>query len=230
MTTQGNFAPSDVLERAQGRTTFATATTSWLARAAIAGPVLFTVAWTVLGLLRPGYSFISQPISGLGVGPNAALMNGAFELMGLLIIIGVFGIFQSIREMGPVARWTSTALMGLSGVGSIGCGIFTYKAAAFPHFISFLLACMVPVFAFLVTGLLLRRIPRWRRFSGWLLLAAPLSFELLYVCGATFSIESVEAGVGVAGLTERLAVIELHAWYVALAWLTTKRNSSALAR
>src|SRR5262245_35673132 len=57
-----------------------------LALGAAVGPVLFTLAWIVLGLLQPttvtpygvagGVSgAISQPISGLGVGPHAAPFN-----------------------------------------------------------------------------------------------------------------------------------------------------------
>jgi hypothetical protein len=49
-----------------------------LALGAVAGPVLFTLAWLILGVLSPGYtvagtwispySAITQPISGLGLG------------------------------------------------------------------------------------------------------------------------------------------------------------------
>ena len=57
--------------------------TRWLALGAIVGPVLFTLAWVVLGFLSPGYtawgiriapySPISQPISGLGLGPLSSI-------------------------------------------------------------------------------------------------------------------------------------------------------------
>src|SRR5438105_328413 len=60
----------------------------WLALGAIVGPVLFTVAWLVLGFLSPGYaawgtwigpySPIHQGISGLGLGVTAPYMNTAF--------------------------------------------------------------------------------------------------------------------------------------------------------
>lgn len=69
-------------------------TIRWLALGAIAGPVLFTLAWVILGVLSPGYtawgtriapySSLSQPISGLGLGPTAPFMNAAFVLRGLL--------------------------------------------------------------------------------------------------------------------------------------------------
>src|SRR6266511_1955480 len=66
----------------------------WLAWGAVAGPVLFTLAWLVLGFLSPGYTIwgtriapyspISQPISGLGMGATAPYMNAAFILARLL--------------------------------------------------------------------------------------------------------------------------------------------------
>src|SRR6266702_4872373 len=101
--------------------------TRWLALGAIAGPVLFTLAWVVLGFLSPGYtawgtriapySPISQGISGLGLGITAPFMNTAFVFSGLLILAGVVGIVEGIREMGVLARWSCTVLLALSPLG-----------------------------------------------------------------------------------------------------------------
>src|SRR6266508_2188525 len=98
-------------------------TARWLALGAVAGPVLFTLAWFILGFLSPGYSLfgiqiapyspISQPISGLGLGPTGPFMNAAFVLSGLLLLAGVIGIFQGIGEIGAVSRWGCTALLAL---------------------------------------------------------------------------------------------------------------------
>src|SRR5216683_3384927 len=84
--------------------------------AAVAGPALMTLAWSVLGFLSPGYSLwgtriapysaISQPLSGLGLGPTGPFMNAAFIVSGLLIIAGAFGVFQLIPEMSGRLRWT----------------------------------------------------------------------------------------------------------------------------
>src|SRR5436305_13481194 len=95
--------------------------TRWLALGAVAGPVLFTLAWFILGFLSPGYtawgtriapySPISQGISGLGLGITAPFMNTAFVFSGLLILASVVGIFQGIREMGALARWSCKVLV-----------------------------------------------------------------------------------------------------------------------
>jgi hypothetical protein len=163
-------------------------TTRWLALGAVAGPVLFTLAWLVLGFLSPGftifrtlitpYSPISAGISGLGLGLTAPFMNAAFVLGGL----------------------------------------FTLESF-FPHLIGFLLGAATPVLSFLVTGFLLRRIPRWHRFGSWLLLGSPLTLALLILYFLTFSPTAAGARSGVAGLTERILVSEVFGWFVALGWL-----------
>src|SRR5438067_12324216 len=143
----------------------------WLALGAAAGPVLFTLAWVVLGFLSPGYtawgtriapySPISQGISGLGLGITAPFMNTAFVLSGLLILVGVVGIFQGIREMGTLARWSCTVLLALSPLGMVVDGFFTLESIL-PHTAGFLLGCATPVLSFVVIGLLLRRVKSFR--------------------------------------------------------------------
>jgi hypothetical protein len=204
-----------------------------MAIGAVAGPVLFTLAWSVLGFLSPGftlfgtqiapYSPVSAGISGLGLGPTAPFMNAAFVLNGLLLAVGVVGTFRSIREMSSVARWTCTVLLGLAALGSIMDGIFTLESF-FPHFMGFALAIGAPVLSFLVTGVLLRRIPRWRRFANRLLLGSPLTLALLILYFATFSPTAAGAETGVAGLTERILVTEVLAWFVAMGWLAFRRQ------
>src|SRR6266567_8537643 len=98
----------------------------WLAFGAVAGPILFTAAWLVLGFLSPGftifgtqiapYSPISAGISGLGLGPTAPFMNAAFVFSGLLLLVGVMAAIQRVPEMGTAARWSCRVLLGLSAL------------------------------------------------------------------------------------------------------------------
>ncbi|TMC56067.1 MAG: DUF998 domain-containing protein, partial [Chloroflexota bacterium] len=207
--------------------------TRWLALGAVAGPVLFTLAWFILGFLSPGYtawgtriapySPISQGISGLGLGITAPFMNTAFVFSGLLILAGVVSIFQGIREMGALARWSCTVLLALSPLGMAVDGIFTLESFL-PHMVGFLLAAASPVLSFVVVGLLLRRIPRWRWLGSWLLLASPLTLVLLVLYFLTFSPTVAGTQTGVAGLTERILVVEVLAWFVAMGWLAFRRR------
>ena len=205
----------------------------WLALGAVAGPVLFTLAWFILGFLSPGYtawgtrispySPISQGISGLGLGITAPFMNTAFVLSGLLILAGVVGIFQGIREMGARARGICTILLALSPLGMMVDGIFTLESFM-PHMMGFLLGIVSLVVSFLVIGLLLRRVSSFRRFGTWLLLGSPLTLALLILYFITFSPTVAGTQTGIAGLTERILVIEAHAWLVAMGWLAFRRS------
>lgn len=205
----------------------------WLALGAVAGPVLFTLAWFILGFLSPGYtawgtrispySPIRQGISGLGLGITAPFMNTAFVLSGLLILAGVVGIFQGIREMGARARGICTILLALSPLGMMVDGIFTLESFM-PHMMGFLLGIGSLVVSFLVIGPLLRRVSSFRRFGTWLLLGSPLTLALLILYFITFSPTVAGTQTGIAGLTERILVIEAHAWLVAMGWLAFRRS------
>jgi hypothetical membrane protein len=141
--------------------------TRWLALGAVAGPVLFTLAWFVLGFLSPGftnfgtviepYSPVSQPISGLGLGSTAPFMNTAFVLSGILLMAGVIGVFQTMTASGlPAARWACAALLALSPLGLEIAGIFEGEDPL-PHLIGFLLTTGTPVLSFLAAGFLSAR-------------------------------------------------------------------------
>jgi hypothetical protein len=205
-----------------------------LALGAVAGPALFTLAWLVLGFLSPGstlfgtliapYSPISQPISGLGLGPTGAWMNTAFVLGGLVLLAGVAGIFQTLRPSGRrAAGRVCAALLALSPLGLVVAGTFTLEAVM-PHLLGFLLATGTPVASFLITGLFLRGIPGWRRFGTWLLLGSPLTLVLLVGFFLTFDPAAAGANVGIAGLVQRMLAVEVHAWFVAMGWLAYRRS------
>ncbi|MFG2056820.1 DUF998 domain-containing protein [Micromonospora sp. NPDC048930] len=211
----------------------ASRTTRPLALGAVAGPVLFTLAWLVLGLLSPGYTFfghrftdyspISQPISGLGMGVTAPYMNTAFVVTGLVLVAGVVGVFRTMPPTRPALRRWSIALLACTGLGQVVCGIFNLEAAM-PHSLGFALAAGTPIAAFVVAGCYLRGVPGWRRFGTRLLLGSPLTLVLLVAFFATFQPTADGAEHGIAGLVQRLLVLEVHAWFVALGWLAYRRQ------
>jgi hypothetical protein len=210
-----------------------------LALGAVAGPILLTLGWFVLGLISPGYtmwgtriapySAVSQPLSGLGLGPTGPFMNAVFILSGLLMVAGAVGVFRSIPELGPAARRLGTALLALPGLGAVIDGVFTLEHF-FLHFIGFGLALTTMV-GFPVIGYLLRRVPSWRGFGSWLIAAGPVTLALTVLYFATFTptIDGIQHGV--AGLTERILVLEIQAWFVAIGWLAfnKSRGNSAVA-
>lgn len=199
----------------------------WFALSVVIGEILFTLAWLLLGFISPGftifgteikpYSVIATPISGLGLGVTAPFMNASFIVSGMLILVGVVGVFQSIPTVSNIGRWICIAIFGLSAVGMAMDGIFTLESFL-PHMLGFLLAIGSLVIGFLVAGALLRRIPSWRRFANGLLLASPVTLMLLIISLATFQQEQVVAGLGIAGLTERILCLYVGAWLAALGW------------
>ncbi len=207
--------------------------TRWLALGAVAGPLLFTLAWFCLGFLSPGYTLfgtviapyspISQPVSGLGLGRTAPVMNAAFVLSGLLLLVGVVGVFRGIETMGTVQRWSCALLLALSPLGAVIDGMFTLESPIL-HLVGFLLATATPILSFPVAGVFLGSLPRWRRFGSWLLLGSPLTLTLLILFFLTFSPTAAGAEAGVAGLTQRMLVLEVQAWFVAMGWLAFRRS------
>lgn len=203
----------------------------WLAAGAITGPLLFTLAWVILGQVSPGftingalvapYSPIAQPISGLGLGPTAPYMNGAFVIGGLLIVAGAVGIAQRLPKLNARQRWSSALLLAPTGVGMVLSGLFTLEAFL-PHTLGALLALGTPVLSFVVVGRLLRRIERWRRFGTWLLMGSPLTLLLLVLSFATLNPVAAGQGLGIAGLTQRVVVLEVMGWFAALGWLALR--------
>jgi hypothetical protein len=80
------------------------------------------------------------------------------------------------------------------------------------------------VVGFLVAGRLFRRIASWRRLGTWLFLASPLTLVLLIWFFATFDQDAIMAGVGIAGLIERVLCVNLAAWFVAIGWKAFRQS------
>jgi hypothetical protein len=136
-------------------------------------------------------------------------------------LAGVVGVFRSIPELAAGARWSGTILLGLTGVGMVLEGLFTLESFML-HTAGFVLGTASLVVGFLLTVLQLRHIPHWRRFGTWLLLASLL--VLLVLSLTTFNQEAVVAGRGVAGLVQRILLVELMAWFVIMGWLASRRS------
>lgn len=206
-----------------------------LALGALVGPVLFNLSWLVLGSISTGYTLfghtftsyspISQSISGLGIGDTAVYMNTAFVLTGLILIVGVVGVFRVVDGTDrPGQRRAAMVLLAITGVGQIVCGVFTLEAMM-AHLLGFLLALGTPIVSFVVAGRFLRGVPGWRRFGTWLMaVGSPLALILLVAYFVTFQPTADGAEHGIAGLVQRIGVLQVHAWFVAMGWLAYRRR------
>ena len=204
-----------------------TAAWAWrLALGAVAGPVLFTIVWVVLGFVSDGYQLwdqritgyspISQPVSGLGMGATAPYMNGAFIVNGLLGIAGAIGIASAIPGLDATRRRAVAALLGLHGVGSIVDGLFDLEAIML-HLAGFVLA-LSPIVTFPIVARWLRGDAAWERLGSALRIASPLTLVLALWYFATFDPVAAGTGAGIAGLIQRILIGQLQCWFVALGW------------
>ena len=80
-------------------------TMSWPALAGIIGPIAFVITFTILGLVRDGYSPKAEQISDLGAtGTDLAILQDInFIIAGLLILVLAVGMFR-LSEFGKGAR------------------------------------------------------------------------------------------------------------------------------
>jgi hypothetical protein len=207
-----------------------------LALGAVVGPLLFTLAWIGFGVLQPptltpfgvlgGLSgAVSNPISGLGVGQFAAPFNTAFIVCGLLQAIACVAALECLASGSRrLPRTLCEGLLAISPLGLAMAGLFTLASALVLHIVAGALVFVTPVVSFLATGLLLRRIPAHRRIGSGLLLASPLTLLLFIMYSMSFDQATVAAGLGIAGATERILILEVQAWYVVLGWIAFRQR------
>ena len=203
-----------------------------LTKLLIAGTVAFTLTWVLLGFISDGYSFfdivvegyspISQPISGLGLGKTGPAMNIAFVLYGLTALAGAVGISRNLGKIDPRAGRAALVTFGLHGLGAMLVGIFTLEQIDM-HSFGFLLT-LAPILGFTMIGRRLLQQPEWRRHGRSLIrIATPVGLLLVVVFFATFDPEAAGAGEGFAGLSQRALILHLQAWIVTIGWIAMRR-------
>ncbi|KRB36424.1 DUF998 domain-containing protein [Microbacterium sp. Root180] len=178
-----------------------------------AGAILFTLAWLVLGVISPGYelfgnvispySWISQPVSGLGLGVTGPWMNAAFIVGGILVLTGTLSTARRWTRYGGLAT-TAFVLISLTGVGMIVCGVFTLESMML-HLLGFLLAVPVPAIGFLFAGAALRRVSPRLATVGFV--GGALTLVLFVVFQLTFDATGAGGNDGVAGLVQRALIL-----------------------
>jgi len=198
--------------------------TPWLALCGVVGPLVFVVAFTVAGFTRPGYSQIHQAISDLGVGPKAWLLNVPLVALGPLLAAFAVGFFQILGPaLGDPWRWICAVLVLLPGLGYALAGIFT-EATGVLHWVGAnVLITIGSLAGFSVTGLRLRRLPEWRAWGTYSIIA---SVATLILIAAEFALWPT----GMGGLLERLLFVELLAWYVVIGGWLFREGTAAMSR
>jgi hypothetical membrane protein len=194
----------------------------WLALGGVLGPVLFVLTFTIAGLLRPGYSPVTQAISDLGVGDNGWILNGSLLILGLLLVGFAISFYRIVRsETSAAFRLVCALLIAIVGVGYVVAGIFP-ETTPIHWLVGATCVYVGAVLAFLLTGLLLRGAPAWRGWAVYSLIASLATVVLVAITFYTFS-PSTPPSARLGGLMERVLFIEILAWYVAFGWRLFRR-------
>jgi hypothetical protein len=198
--------------------------TGWLA---VLGSVAFTVTWFVLGFVSDGYQMwdivvdsyspIAQPISGLGLGSTAPVMNTAFIACGILISIGTWAAMSRWPGADRSSVKWARVLVSACGVGMATCGIFNLESILV-HTLGFVIATALPGAGFIVAARALRT-TAYHRQAVWLWIAGPVSFAGLVAFMATFNATDAGDNVGVAGLIQRVLVTVVLIPITAIGWI-----------
>ncbi|GAA1915782.1 hypothetical protein GCM10009775_05340 [Microbacterium aoyamense] len=177
----------------------------------------------MLGAVSPGYelfghtiapySWISQPVSGLGLGVTGPTMNAAFIVGGLLVLVGTLATARAWWRRGGLGR-TAVVLMVLSGVGMIVCGAFTLESMML-HLSGFLLAVPLPAVGFVLAGLAVRLESPTLGLIG--IGGGAASLVLFAIFMGIFDATGAGGNVGVAGLVQRALILVTLATLSALA-------------
>jgi hypothetical membrane protein len=184
-----------------------------MAAAGIAGLVLYTVTWLVLGFLDPAYSHTRDPISNLSAigAPYALFMTSVIFVFALLIILLAYGFHRGL----PPGFWAGPAVLAIAGIGYAGIALAPLNLANpgdsnVPHTIS----ASVTVFALMLAPVLLfrrlRRDPAWRNLGGY-------SIATTVVAIAFAVMASLPAFAGLEGLMQRLVTAVVLAWMFVIA-------------
>lgn len=185
---------------------------------AIVGSVLFVVAFTVAGFLRPGYSPLDQAISDLGIGPMSWLLNVPLVLLGFLLVVMAIGFAQAMQAiMSTGWRWACGVLLASTGMGCATAGLFP-ETNPIHWMVGLPLFAIGSVFGVLLTGIQFRHDPRWRSYGIYSLLTSVTALILIVLMNLTLNPTSQLAVLHVGGLTERVAFIDVLAWYVVIGW------------
>ncbi|MCL2671717.1 MAG: DUF998 domain-containing protein [Clostridiales bacterium] len=190
---------------------------------ALLGTILFTLSFTVHGLLRAGYDPWRNYVSELSLGSTGWIQIVSFLLMGLCLGVFAYGVSKAfpsgrVSRAGPALLLTIAACYFVSGI------FVTDPAAMFNQqtvhgilhgIFGALVFALSPVCCF-VFWLRFRTDPRWKPLKTWTLAAAVLQVIVVVLMKIAQPLDS--ALHSYAGLIQRCALLTFYAWLVAFAY------------
>jgi hypothetical membrane protein len=171
------------------------------------------VVITLDGVLRPGYSAISNAISDMGERPNGWVLNKDLIVTGLLIMLFAIGMHGAMANaLGQTSVNVMTSLFWLAGAGITTDGVFTEYKALQLHILGFYSAFSALTLAFFLVGVRLVRLRdhlRWRYYGWYSLLTGfvILLLVIVYIALPTYASD-------IQGLIERMLVGAAFGWQI----------------
>ena len=179
----------------------------------LAGAAVYLVSEAIAAASVPGYSYVADFISDLGV---AAVMNiGAFMLHGSLFLLGAIVIWRGYPTLGWVG-WSFVLAAVANAIGNVLVGTFSSGAAETPgdvhwHAIGAGMAIIGGNTAVIIAGIGSRRIgaPRSYRRASVAIGAVGIA------CLLTLIIDGANGSRGLpVGVVERGAVYTIVVWEI----------------
>lgn len=130
-----------------------------LAAVGTVGIVVSVVVAVLLGVIRPGYSFVANPVPALMSGPNAWVQDVNFIVLGISVIAVAIGLLHGVRPN----RWGALgpALLALSGVGPVLAGVTD------PVPVHFAITFLAAGIGLIVLGRGMTQDSRWHSLAGY---------------------------------------------------------------
>jgi hypothetical protein len=191
----------------------------------ILAPLFYIFPTIIGGLLRPGYNHLTNSVSDLLVSgaPNKMYIVGPFTLYPIFLCIFGFGLFSVLKSL-PLPLSSKTGLVGFILIGAVigALGILTMTifpqdahgaAMTIPGLMHLILVGIQAIGSMAVILL----IGFWFKNNG-----VPGYFIYSIICFALLLITGVLSMIGVTqgnqfiGLLERLNVIVILQWFVAV--------------
>jgi len=184
----------------------------------IIAPLILLFAILIAGLLYPGYSHLTQPISALGAkeATSRHVLNfGGLIPVGTLTFIFAIGMFRSFRN-GKVLR-ISAVLVAVAGLGRLSAGIFPCDPGCL-QFVTVTarlhaVAGITSLSAGAIAPLVMAFGTRSRQPRGYFYLSLGLGLATLIILATAL----LQLWTPYNGLAQRLLLIFTYAWIIAIA-------------
>jgi hypothetical membrane protein len=190
----------------------------------ILAPITYIVAVVVGGLLRPGYSYISQYVSELieAGAPNKAILDPLFAIYNILTIAFGVGLFLYIRNVSENRRRTvgtaGALVLVLEGLVGFLTVFFPQDPIGSPltatgsmHIVLASLSSLTTMLAMLLVGLWFRVIPALRNYG----LYSFISWGVVFISGGVTASTIAHPGP-VNGLIERITIFGFIQWLLVI--------------